>query len=68
LTAWSSLPNWFMVMKEPMVLAAVFLSFLTFALAAFGLDRLGYRMISAILAAGAWLFLALGALEIWFWQ
>jgi hypothetical protein len=55
-------------MKEPMVLAAVFLSFLTFALAAYGLDRLGYRMISAILAAGAWLFLALGALEIWFWQ
>jgi hypothetical protein len=57
-----------MVMKEPMVLAAVFLTFLTFALAAFGLDRLGYRMISAILAAGAWLFLALGALEIWFWR
>jgi len=55
-------------MKELMLLAAVFLSFLTFALAAYGLDRLGYRMISAILAAGAWLFLAFGALIIWFWQ
>jgi tellurite resistance protein TehA-like permease len=40
---------------------------LAFALSAFAYDRLGYRIISAFLAAGAWLCAAFGAL-VWFWR
>jgi hypothetical protein len=40
---------------------------LAFALSAIACDRLGHRIISPFLAAGAWLFGAFGVL-VWFWR
>ena len=40
---------------------------LAFALSAFAWDRLGYKIVSPFLAAGAWLFSAFAVL-LWFWQ
>ena len=40
---------------------------LAFGLSAFAYDRLGYKIISAFLAAGAWLCAAFGAL-VWCWR
>jgi hypothetical protein len=40
---------------------------LAFASSAFACDRLGSRIISAFLAAGAWLCAAFGVL-VWFWR
>ena len=51
------------VTREAMLLVAVFLKALTFALLAFVLDR-GTTLISAIVTAGAWPFVAFGA-AIW---
>jgi hypothetical protein len=52
------------VTREAMLLVAVFLKALTFALLAFVLDRRGHTLISAIVTAGAWPFVAFGA-AIW---
>jgi hypothetical protein len=40
---------------------------LTFALSAFTCDRLGYKIISPFLAAGAWLSAGFGVL-VWLWR
>jgi hypothetical protein len=48
-----------------LVLSGVFM--LAFALSAFACDRLGYKVISPFLAAGAWLSAGFGAL-VWFWR
>ena len=40
---------------------------LAFALSAFACDRLGHKIISPFLAAGAWLSAAFCAL-VWFWR
>jgi hypothetical protein len=40
---------------------------LAFALSAFACDRLGHKIISPFLAAGAWLSAAFWAL-VWFWR
>ena len=43
------------------------ITLLAFAASAFALDRLGHKIISPFLAAGAWLSAAFGAL-VWFWR
>jgi tellurite resistance protein TehA-like permease len=53
--------------KATWVLILTGVTGLAFALSAFAYDRLGHRIISAFLAAGAWLCAAFGAL-VWFWR
>ncbi len=55
----TSKATWLLVLTSVTVLA--------FALSAFACDRLGHKIISPFLAAGAWLSVAFGAL-VWFWR
>jgi vacuolar-type H+-ATPase subunit I/STV1 len=49
------------------MLASTIVAVIAFALLAFIANRRGRQIISAFLAAGAWLFLASGVL-IWLWR
>jgi hypothetical protein len=53
--------------KSTWLLVATGVTMLAFALSAFACDRLGHKIISPFLAAGAWLSAAFGAL-LWFWR
>jgi hypothetical protein len=53
--------------KVTWLLIVTGVSTLAFALSAFTCDRLGYKIVSPFLAAGAWLFSAFAVL-LWFWQ
>ena len=53
--------------KTTWLLVATGVTLLAFALSAFACDRLGHKIISPFLAAGAWLSAAFGAL-VWFWR
>jgi vacuolar-type H+-ATPase subunit I/STV1 len=55
------------VSKVMWLLILAGLTTLAFALSAFACDRLGHKIISPFLAAGAWLFGAFGVL-VWFWR
>jgi hypothetical protein len=52
---------------EPTLLALTIAAVIAFALRAFMANRSGRQLISAFLAAGAWLFFASGVL-IWLWR
>jgi hypothetical protein len=53
--------------KVTWLLIVMAVTTLAFALSAFACDRLGYKIFSPFLAAGAWLFGAF-AVVVWFWQ
>jgi hypothetical protein len=53
--------------KATWLLVIAGLTMLAFGLSAFACDRLGHKIISPFLAAGAWLSAAFGAL-VWFWR
>ena len=50
------------------LLAAVALTALFFALFSFICDRSGHKIIAALLAAGAWLFIGFGVVVFRFWR
>jgi hypothetical protein len=53
--------------KSTLLLVLTGVTLLAFALSAFACDRLGYKIISPFLAAGAWLSAAFGLL-VWLWR
>jgi hypothetical protein len=53
--------------KATWLLVLTGITMLAFALSAFVFDRLGHKIISPFLAAGAWLSAAFGVL-VWFWR
>jgi hypothetical protein len=53
--------------KATWLLIVMAVTTLAFALSAFACDRLGYKIFSPFLAAGAWLLGAF-AVVVWFWQ
>jgi hypothetical protein len=53
--------------KSTWLLAATGVTLLAFAFSAFACDRLGYKIISPFLAAGAWLSAVFGML-VWLWR
>ena len=57
----------FPISKATELLIAAGVTTLAFALSAFACDRLGHKIISPFLAAGAWLFGAFAVL-VWFWR
>ena len=61
------LPTLLPASKATWLLILVGVTALAFALSAFACDRLGYKIISPFLAAGAWLSGALAVL-VWFWR
>jgi hypothetical protein len=57
----------FPISKATELLIATGITTLAFALSALACDRLGHRILSPFLAAGAWLFGAFAVL-VWFWR
>jgi hypothetical protein len=57
----------FPISKATEFLIAAGVTTLAFALSAFACDRLGHKIVSPFLAAGAWLFRAFAVL-VWFWR
>jgi len=53
--------------KSTWLLVATGVTMLAFALSAFACDRLGHKILSPFLAAGAWLSAAFGVL-VWLWR
>jgi hypothetical protein len=53
--------------KSTWLFAVIGVTLLAFAISAFSCDRLGYKIISPFLAAGAWLSAAFGVL-VWLWR
>jgi hypothetical protein len=61
------LPTLLPASKATWLLILAGVTTLAFALSAFAGDRLGYKIISPFLAAGAWLSSAIVVL-VWFWR
>ena len=67
ITTMDDLATLFPISKATELLIAAGVTTLAFALSAFACDRLGHKIISPFLAAGAWLFGAFAVL-VWFWR
>jgi hypothetical protein len=55
------------ISKATLLLIVALVTTLAFALSAFACDRLGHKIVSPFLAAGAWLFGAFAVL-VWYWR
>ena len=55
------------ISKATLLLIVTVVTTLAFASSAFACDRLGHKIVSPFLAAGAWLFGAFAVL-VWYWR